>query len=139
MEPQCVIQMENYIVNRIDFHLNPDFDFKIMKKHLEINPRFERQIKELDENSLAVEISLSIHDNDVPSPFHLDVVISGLFHCALWKKSSEEGKIVVDRITAILFPYLRSLVSTVTVNANIPPVVIPVMNVSALFDQKEEK
>lgn len=33
---------------------------------------------------------------------------------------------------AILFPYIRSFVSTVTLQANIPPIVLPTMNLSNL-------
>lgn len=33
---------------------------------------------------------------------------------------------------AILFPYIRAFVSTVTLQANIPPVVLPTMNLSSL-------
>ncbi len=33
---------------------------------------------------------------------------------------------------AILFPYVRAFVSTVTLQANIPPIVLPTMNISSL-------
>ena len=33
---------------------------------------------------------------------------------------------------AIIFPYIRSFVSTVTLQANIPPIILPTMNLSAL-------
>jgi preprotein translocase subunit SecB len=33
---------------------------------------------------------------------------------------------------AIIFPYIRAFISTVTLQANIPPIVLPTMNLSAL-------
>ncbi len=33
---------------------------------------------------------------------------------------------------AILFPYIRAFVSTVTLQANIPPIILPTMNLSSL-------
>lgn len=33
---------------------------------------------------------------------------------------------------AILFPYIRAFISTVTLQANIPPIVLPTMNLSSL-------
>lgn len=40
---------------------------------------------------------------------------------------------------AILFPYVRAFVSTVTLQANIPPVILPTMNLSALENPLKEK
>lgn len=36
---------------------------------------------------------------------------------------------------AILFPYVRAMVSTVTLQANIPPIVLPTMNLTSLCQQ----
>lgn len=35
---------------------------------------------------------------------------------------------------AILFPYVRAFVSTVSLQANIPPIIIPTLNLSPLKD-----
>lgn len=39
---------------------------------------------------------------------------------------------------AILFPYIRAFVSTVTLQANIPPMIIPTMNLSSLKTELEK-
>lgn len=36
---------------------------------------------------------------------------------------------------AILFPYIRAMVSTLTLQANVKPIVLPTMNLSALKEQ----
>jgi preprotein translocase subunit SecB len=36
---------------------------------------------------------------------------------------------------AILFPYIRAMVSTLTLQANIPPIVLPTMNLTSLSQQ----
>ncbi len=38
---------------------------------------------------------------------------------------------------AILFPYIRAFVSTITLQANIPPMIIPTMNLSSLKEDLE--
>jgi preprotein translocase subunit SecB len=51
-----------------------------------------------------------------------------------------EGKMSFEEIPsyfyrnsiAIIFPYIRAYISTVTLQANIPPIVLPTMNLSAL-------
>ena len=37
---------------------------------------------------------------------------------------------------AILFPYLRAIVSTYTANANVVPVILPAMNINAYMRKK---
>lgn len=39
---------------------------------------------------------------------------------------------------AIIFPYVRAFISTVTLQANIPPVILPTMNLSALENPLKE-
>ncbi|MDP4272663.1 MAG: protein-export chaperone SecB [Bacteroidota bacterium] len=39
---------------------------------------------------------------------------------------------------AIIFPYVRAFISTVTLQANIPPIVIPTMNLSSLENPLKE-
>ena len=39
---------------------------------------------------------------------------------------------------ALLFPYLRAFVSTVTLQANMPPIILPTMNLSGLENQLKE-
>lgn len=40
---------------------------------------------------------------------------------------------------AILFPYLRAIVSTYTVNANVAPILLPAMNINEYLRKKYEK
>ena len=37
---------------------------------------------------------------------------------------------------AILFPYMRAIISTYTANANVAPVIIPPMNINAYLKEK---
>jgi len=40
---------------------------------------------------------------------------------------------------AIVFPYLRSFITTFTVNAGLPPIILPTINFQALTDKKNQK
>lgn len=40
---------------------------------------------------------------------------------------------------AILFPYIRAIVSTYTAHANIVPVILPPMNINAYLKKKNRK
>ena len=40
---------------------------------------------------------------------------------------------------AILYPYIRSIVSVYTSSINVPPLILPVINVNALIEQLENE
>jgi preprotein translocase subunit SecB len=46
----------------------------------------------------------------------------------------QQGKFVTINAPAIIFPYLRSFVTTFTVNAGLNPVILPTINFQALAD-----
>ena len=47
-------------------------------------------------------------------------------------KEFQKGKFVTINAPAITFPYLRSFITTFTVNAGLPPVILPTVNFQAL-------
>ena len=67
----------------------------------------------------------------------MEVSIEGLFHLEGWEHPDLLPLIRSNSI-AILFPYLRTIVSMITANANISPYVLPVMNIAALFDHERD-
>lgn len=62
----------------------------------------------------------------------------GVFEFEDWEDDDKNG-MAINNATAILFPYLRNLVSTVTLNGNVPPYILPVMNIVELFKKQENK
>ena len=64
-------------------------------------------------------------------PFELEIEITGFF--------TTTGD-AVDRFKAnaiaIMYPYVRAIVSTYTALANIPPLILPAINVNALLEQQ---
>ena len=50
-------------------------------------------------------------------------------------KEFQEGKFVTVNAPAITFPYLRSFITTFTVNAGLQPVVLPTINFQALAEK----
>jgi preprotein translocase subunit SecB len=66
--------------------------------------------------------------------------VSGLFKVAAEKLAEEAEKNLVRlQIPALLFPFLRSAVSALLINAGFPGVVIPLINVHELASQAGDK
>ena len=52
-----------------------------------------------------------------------------------WEHESKR-QIIIDNSTSVLFPYLRTTLSNLTLNANITPYVLPLVNINRLFKDK---
>ena len=126
-----------YQVDKIHFLLNDKFDFKSTKS-VKLNQEFSRSIEKIDENHCKVSLVFSVNDNaDNPNPFELNVQISGIFELDNWEKDDRNVFINTNAI-AILYPFVRSLVATVTANANIPSYILPVFNIAAWFEENDK-
>lgn len=135
MQGNSLLSLKKYIVKNIQFSINENFEFN-KNTTIELRPEFARNIRKVDENNALISLIFRIKNEDLSLPFSIEADIEGWFHLENWEQPELVSLMVTNSI-AILFPYLRSLVSVITANANIAPYVIPVMNINALFDQKE--
>lgn len=136
MQGKSCLTLKKYIVKTMNFSINEDFQFN-QNTTISINPEFNRQIRKIDNDTAAVNLGFSISNENNDMPFSIEIDIEGLFHLENWEHP-DNLQIITSNAIAILFPYLRSLVSMVTANANISPYVLPVMNITALFDGETE-
>lgn len=119
------------------------------------NYTFEKILLDLQDLHVGETISLSFHPTGVYSPkrgvyelcFLCDAsvdskqtpIVSVLCKAAFKFKDivsfEEIPSYFFSNSIAILFPYIRAMVSTVTLQANIPPIVLPTMNLTSLCQQ----
>lgn len=135
MQAKSCLTLKNYIVKNINFSINENFQFN-QNITIKINPEFRREIKKIDNNNATVNLFFCIKNEKADLPFSMEVNIEGQFHLENWEQPDLMSLIVSNSI-AILFPYLRSIISMITANANISPYMLPVMNIAALFEQDE--
>lgn len=136
MQGKSCLTLKNYIVKTMNFSINEEFQFN-QDKTISINPEFKRQVRKVDNDTATVNLGFCINNEKKDMPFSMEIDIEGLFYLENWEQP-EQLPIITSNTIAILFPYLRSLVSMVTANANISPYVLPVMNITALFDSEAE-
>lgn len=67
---------------------------------------------------------------------HIYVNVTGHFSCEDSDESRRDALLKKNTL-AILFPYLRTQVSVITMQPGMDPIVIPPMNIEAVFDQAE--
>ena len=137
MQANSCLTLEHYHVKTIKFSVNEDFCFP-ENEQVSISPEFQREITKIDDNHACVSLKFSIDNEKGDMPFSIFADISGLFELKK-KKKPDSLPLIKSNAVAILFPYLRSLITMVTANANIPPYTLPVMNIAAMFDQNDNQ
>ena len=110
----------------VNFNFNVNDEFNIKPEELEINTQVSTIISP-DNNRLA-EIHLDVSLKTKLDTLQINLKIKGLF---------EGGKLMPDDIftimvnqnaPAVLYPFARAIISSYTIQANIPPIVLPLIN-----------
>ncbi len=132
------LKLIGYRVEKLHFALNENFDAS-SKQKVRVQPNFHRDVHKIDASKYAVRLTVAISEEHQESdvPFFAEVRIAAKFKFENWEEADRHS-IAVNNGTAILFPYLRTLLSNITMNGNVPPYTLPVMNVNNLFKEKEK-
>ena len=133
----CALIFHDYMVKTIVFKQNKELlqKFEKEKREILIAPKIKRNITCHENNQYSIELSFELsEDVEIPSPIEIFIEIEGQFSVKEDNKS-----FIYDNATAILFPYLRALISTITANANLPSLIIPPINIVEIFKHQEIK
>lgn len=132
---RSVLRFDKYIVKEIFYVTN---EMCLDADEIELDFDFDTDMSLDDEgNRIEIQLSAEIFKDSKKKnyPFEMKVAIKGYFSI-----DAEEADIDVrmfeQNAIAILFPYLRAIVSTYTANANVAPVILPAMNINAYMRKK---
>ncbi len=133
MPKASVLQFHNYTVEELVFKNIP---VSADCHEFELHPEFNRDLIDMGNNDYDMRLSVVIAPSDSnPLPFELRAVLVGHFsyNDPNDDYSAQNKDIVLKRNTiSILFPFLRSIVASLTTAANIPTLVFPIMNFSEM-------
>lgn len=130
---ESVLKFKKYIVDEIFFKRNDEYELKEegVPISLKIEPKID--IKEKDMN-ICLNIKICENSKINNMPFEMNIKLTGFFSV-----DENNPEIFKRNAIAILYPYVRAIVSTYTANANITPVILPTINVNKLIEEQEEK
>lgn len=135
---KSVLTFDNYIVKRILFEANPNFE-PGEKIPLEVE-FFHGLDIDLSENIAAVDLGCSIFKECKNNrPFSLEIELVGFFKFETTLEPERIEKLLRINATAILFPYLRSIISSITANSGFQTLILPIVNVHKMFEQQEKE
>jgi preprotein translocase subunit SecB len=133
---QAVIQFDGYRVSEIKYSCSPAFEFPNGDVSYRFN--FVKCLSQISDTEIQENLRVNIlfsdnaEEDETEAPYFLSVEIAGRFTSqSSWNPRWERNAL------AILFPYLRSIVSTVTSVSGRSPIVLPTVNIAGLFDAAE--
>lgn len=126
----CILKFYGYSVPKIYFKTGENFG----GNEIQMNVNMTRTIEPLStknddddkEHHYNVLFFLTLGDEENKNGFFADIVVKGHF-------SSSCNPFPADNATAVLFPYVRSIVTSICATANIPPLILPVINITDAF------
>lgn len=131
-----VIQFEGYRLIDAKFSCDSGFEFHELKNG-EFRYSFSKCHTAISENEMQVNLRSRVFysDNDDfdTAPYRVSIEIAGRFSSkTAFKKMWENNAL------AILFPYVRSIVSCITAQSGRNAVILPTVNIARMFEESEE-
>jgi len=127
-----------YHITNIEFNINHNF---ITTGKIDINFNVNHEIKKnVEDETWSVKLHTLIFDKAEENnyPFTIKLSIEGIFSIESEEPLPDEEILKFCSIngTAALFPFLRSAVTDITKISNVPPLVLPLVNIYNLINQQ---
>lgn len=133
-EYESDLQYIGYIVKEINFESNENFDINTKSIPLSFditkNTIFNKNEMKVE---LTVDIFKDCKSNDFP--FSMKLIVMGIF---LTKNNLPIENYEPNAI-AILYPYIRSIVSVYTSAVNVPQLNLPLININRYLENSNNK
>lgn len=117
-----------YTMNRIKMEKDTKF---------EIKPQFSRTVRRVQENDKLWFVVLEVKvesTEEAPKPFNLKARLVGVFEAEDVQDEMDRRDLVIN-MTEVVYPYLRAAVSSLTANAFINPMMLPVIPAGTMFPE----
>lgn len=118
--------LKNIIITEGYFKRNED-----SLENLELKVGVSHDVERLSEREYKITLELNVADPEEK----LSVFVKGM---AIFETKQENQMLIERNTLAIMFPYFRSYVSTLTTQPGMTPIVLPVMNIMTMLAQKEK-
>ena len=118
--------LKNIIITEGHFKRNED-----SLENLELKVGVSHDVERLSEREYKITLELNVADPEEK----LSVFVKGM---AIFETKQENQMLIERNTLAIMFPYFRRYVSTLTTQPGMTPIVLPAMNIMTMLAQKEK-
>ncbi len=133
--------MSNEIKSKLIF-----IDYKVKEVILRRNDNFEsdgspvdvafdikhKTVKKDNDMKIILEVEVFKEAEEKNYPFYIKVILEGNFET----EGEDIERFEINGI-ALLYPYIRAIISTYTANSNIPTLILPPINVANYYKSKK--
>ena len=118
--------------NNLTFRAFRATEIEFVNKHengarIEFENKYSYNVKYSKNNNCIGEFTVEVNDKANKDKFHIKAVIQGIF-----TYNPEVAKEVIHvQSFKELFPYARTMISSLTVNAGLPPVILPTFDIES--------
>lgn len=133
---KSALYFDDYIVDSISFKNNPAYKEEETFIDFSVTPQIT--VGE-DKRSMVIKLTVDVFKNAVENnyPFEMSVTVEGFYSLEM---QEEDVRKYERNAIAILYPYIRAIISSYTATANVNPLILPAINVNKLIDvQKKEE
>lgn len=128
-EAQSIVSLHSIFCDKILFERSEQAPLlENLKMHFTTSYQFDEA-----HTSCLVKLACFIKDESSEN-VRMEVSVTGEFSCEC-EDAERRDALLQKNTMAILFPYLRTQVSVITMQPGMDPIVIPPMNIEALFDK----
>ena len=92
---------------------------------IELKNSYAYNVRYTNQNICEGKFTVKINDKENPDAFNIKLVLAGIFEY----DPSESREVLHIQTYKELFPYARSIVTTITANAGVQPIMIPDMDI----------
>lgn len=129
MESKAGVRFDKITLTELDFKLNKKFEPP--KDGIPVDIAFRtRNSFSPDKKNLTIELSVVIFRQKKDRPFSMKVVVEGAFSGEDYKQLKKFSRV---NAPAHLFPFVREIVGNATMRANLPPLLLPPVNLIAVL------
>lgn len=113
----AVVNLQAYKVDKIDFANEMENGTKIS-----LGNKYSYQVQyAVGKNVAKGTFDIEVHDKENPEKFKIHVIVVGIFNY----DENEKKELIHTETFKSLFPYAKALITTITANCGIQPVIIP--------------
>lgn len=118
--------------NKVTFRAYRATEIEFVNKHengarIEFENKYSYNVKYSKNNNCIGEFTVEVNDKANKEKFHIKAVIQGIFTY----DPGVEKEIIHVQTFKELFPYARTMISSLTVNAGLPPVILPTFDIES--------
>ncbi len=92
---------------------------------IEIKNSYSYNVRYTNQNLCEGKFTININDKENPDNFSVKLVLCGIFSF----DPEMQREVIHVQTYKELFPYARTIITTITANAGIPPIILPNMDI----------